>query len=367
MSETTLSNEFKLETIYLIGWNVIQGKNSYQLEFFRSISENFKVLVTSSNEYFNLQKRRYPEQFVLLKKNPVARFIQVIKLYLILKRPSISIIAPSGRFAFVYFVISKIFSIRTIAVEWGDLYEIEERRFLTKFFYLRLMRRVDYVWYKEPYMRKMLLKKGIDRLHYLPNACPLQLQPRLSDENLDFDFLWMNRNVTSRYPELLLRALVDLARIREFRCLMMGLYNSELEVNAWLNKMGFSRSELEGLGIFLKPFGDPTEFLENSKYFVFFGDHIFGNNSLLEAMSRGLVPLVNASEGVHEVVIDGVSGLHCALDIDDMKSKLEYLMDLDSISYSNLSAQCMHVVRSSFNVNLWQERAKKLLKDCVDS
>jgi glycosyltransferase involved in cell wall biosynthesis len=367
VSESKLSNEFKLETIHLIGWNVIQSKNSYQLEFLRSISENFKVLVTSSNEYFISQKTRYPDQFILLKKNPLARFIQVLNLYLIVKKPSISIIAPSGRFAFVYLILCKIFSVRTIAVEWGDLYEIEERRFLTKFFYLRLMRRANYVWYKEPYMRKMLLEKGISKLCYLPNACPLQSQPCLSDKDLDFDFLWMNRNVTSRYPELLLHALVDLARIREFRCLIMGLYNSELELNNWLNKMGFSSTELEGLGIFLKPFGDPTEFLGNSKFFVLFGDHIFGNNALLEAMSMGLVPLVNVSEGVDEVVLDGISGVHCALDIDDIKSKLEFLMDLDSISYSNFSAQSMQIVRSSFNTSLWQERAKKLLKDCVNS
>jgi glycosyltransferase involved in cell wall biosynthesis len=367
VSQTRLSNELKLETIHLIGWNVIQGKNSYQLEYFRSISENFKILVTSSNEYFISQKTRYPDQFILLKKNSLARLIQVLKLYLIVKRPSISIIAPSGRFAIVYLILCKIFSVRTIAIEWGDLYEIEERRFLTKFFYLRLMRRADYVWYKEPYMRKMLLENGVINLHYVPNACALQSQPRLSDENLDFDFLWMNRNVTSRYPELLLNALVDLARIREFRCMIMGLYNSELELNSWLNKMGFSIKELEGLGIFLKPFGDPTECLENSKFFVLLGDHIFGNNALLEAMSMGLVPLVSVSEGVDEIVLDGVSGFHCALDIEDLKSKLEFLLDLDNCNYNDLSAQCMQIVRSSFNINLWQEQAKKMLKDCVDS
>ena len=367
MSEKTLSNDFNLEAIHLIGWNVVQSKNSYQLEFFRSIAENFKVLVTSSNEYFNSQKTRYPDQFILLKKNPIGRFMQVLKLYVMVNKPSISIIAPSGRFAFVYLVLCKIFSVRTIAVEWGDLYEIEERRFLTKFFYLRLMRRADFVWYKEPYMRKMLSENGIIKLHYLPNACPLQSQPRLSHENLNFDFLWMNRNVTSRYPELLLHALVDLARIREFRCLIMGLYNSELELNNWLNKMGFSSTELEGLGIFLKPFGDPTEFLQNSKFFVLLGDHIFGNNALLEAMSVGLVPLVNVSEGVDEIVLDGVSGLQCALDIHDVKSKLEFLLDLDITNYSNLSAQSMQIVRSRFNTNLWQEKAKKLLEDCVDS
>ncbi len=366
MNKRISGNELKIETILLIGWNVVQRKNSYQLEFFRSIAENFKVLVTSSNEYFISQKSKYPDQFTLLKRNPLGRFMQVLKLYVTVKKPSISIIAPSGRFAFVYFVLCKMFSVRTIAVEWGDLYEIEERSFVTKFFYLRLMRRVDIVWYKEPYMRKMLSEHGINNLYYLPNASPLQPKPRISDENLNFDFLWMNRNVTSRYPELLLYALVDLARVREFRCLIMGLYNSELELNNWVNGMGFSIAELEGLGIFLKPFGDPTKSLQNSKFFVLLGDHIFGNNALLEAMSVGLVPLVNASEGVDEIVLDGVSGLHCALAIQDVKSKLEILLDLDYMKYNNLSVQSMQIVQSTFNTKLWQEKAKKLLEDCVD-
>jgi glycosyltransferase involved in cell wall biosynthesis len=147
----------------------------------------------------------------------------------------------------------------------------------------------------------------------------------------------------------------------------MGLYNSELELDKWLSKMGFSITELQGLGIFLKPFGDPTEFLQNSKFFVLLGDHIFGNNALLEAMSMGLVPLVNVSEGVDEIVLDGVSGLHCALDIRDVKLKLEFLLDMDINNYNNLSAQCMQMVRLSFNTNLWQEKAKKLLKDCLNS
>jgi glycosyltransferase involved in cell wall biosynthesis len=366
VSETTLSNKLKLETIHLIGWNVVQSKNSYQLEFFRSNAENFKVLVTSSNEFFISQKTRYPSEFILLKKSPLGRFIQVLKLYVTVTRPSVSIIAPSGRFAFVYLVLCKMFSVRTIAVEWGDLYEIEERKFLTKFFYLKLMRRVDFVWYKEPYMRKMLIENGVGNLHYLPNACPLQSQPRLTDKSLSYDFLWMNRNVTSRYPELLLNSLVDLADTREFRCLIMGLYNSELELNNWLSKMGFSRTELERLGIFLAPFGDPVECLQNSKFFVLLGDHIFGNNALLEAMSMGLVPLVNVSEGVDEIVRDGVSGLHCSLDIHDVKLKLEFLLDLEINSYNDLSAHCRQIVRSSFNTNLWQEKAKNLLKDCVN-
>ncbi len=367
MSETALSNELKLETIHLIGWNVVQSKNSYQLEFFRSIAENFKVLVTSSNEFFISQKTRYPREFMLLKKNPLRRLIQVLKLYVTVTRPSVSIIAPSGRFAFVYLVLCKMFSVRTIAVEWGDLYEIEERKFLTKFFYLRLMRRVDFVWYKEPYMRKMLTENGVGNLHYLPNACPLQSQPRLTNKNLSFDFLWMNRNVTSRYPELLLNSLVDLANTREFRCMIMGLYNSELELDNWLCKTGYSRTELARLGIFLAPFGDPAEYLQNSKFFVLLGDHVFGNNALLEAMSMGLVPLVNVSDGVDEIVRDGVTGLHCSLDVHDVKLKLEFLLNLDINNYNDLSGHCRQIVRSSFNTNLWQENAKKLLKDCVNS
>ncbi len=366
MKRKILRDEFKIRTILLIGWNEVQSKNSYQLDFFRSIAENFKVLVTSSNKYFISQKKKYPNQFTLLKKTPLGRFMQVLQLYVTVKRPSISIIAPSGRFAIVYLVLCKMFSVRTIGVEWGDVYEIKERDFFTKFFYLRLLKRVDIVWYKEPYMRKMLLENGIRNLYYLPNACALQSNRRLSDESLKFDFLWINRNVTSRYPDLLLDALVDLARIRKFKCLIMGLYNSELELNNWLNKGGYSRKELEGLGIFLKPFGDPKEFLQNSKFFVLLGDHVFGNNALLESMSMGLVPLVNVCEGVDEIVLDGVSGLQCVLDIHDVKSKLEFFLNLDISHYNNLSTQSKAIVLSKFNTKLWEEGAKKLLEDCVD-
>lgn len=358
-----MKNLSGFNSLFVVGWSAIQEKNSYQINHFRSVCVNFKVFVTTQTVFFQDQKKAFPNEFLLLHGNFLMRLFQVRLSFSKAKKPAAIFVAPAGRFAITYLLLAKIYGIKIIAIEWGDLYEIDERDFITRLFYLKIMRFADIVWFKEPYMKELLLKNNVSSVFYLPNSVPLNMNSQLSKGIKDFDFIWANRNITSRYPELLIKSLVDLSLYRRISCVFIGLFSSEQEIENWLLDINYTRFDLEKIGITFKPYGDAKEFFLRSRFFVLLADHVFGNNSLLEAMSIGLVPLVNGSEGVQELVVPQMSGNVCELDVESIKSNIAQMLDLTDEERQSLALNAHAIVKAHFGVQKWENQASLMLKD----
>ena len=361
-----MKDSFHFSSLFVIGWSAIQEKHSYQVNHFRNICQSFKVCVTTQTEYFQAEKNTFPKEFILLHKNFLMRFFQVRSLFSKSKKPAAIFVAPAGRFAVVYVFLAKLYRIKITAIEWGDLYEIHERDFVTRFFYLRIMRCADIVWYKEPYMKELLLKNKISKLFYLPNSVPSNLNWQVSSEKKEFDFIWANRNITTRYPELLIKSLVDLSLERRISCVFIGLFNSDKEIDDWLYGIGYHRLELDQIGIKFKPFGDINDWILKSRFFVLLADHVFGNNSLLESMSAGLVPLVNRVEGVQKIVIPLTSGFLTELNSEDLKANISQMLNLSEEDYQTLVLRGRAIIESGFGIQKWQSEANFMLKGLKD-
>ncbi len=358
-----MKDSFDFNSLFVVGWSAIQEKNSYQLNHFRNQCEFFKVFVTTQTAFFQAQKKVFPNEFLLLHKNFIIRLFQIRRFCVQAKKPAAILVAPAGRFAVVYLVLAKLYKIRVIAIEWGDLYEIHERDFITRLFYLRIMRYADVVWYKEPYMKELLLRNNVTRVFYLPNSVPLDLNWQINKETKEFDFIWANRNITTRYPELFIKSLVDLSVDRRISCMFIGLFNSEKEIDDWLFDINYDRFDLEKIGITFKPFGEIKDFFFKSRFFVLLADHVFGNNSLLEAMSLGLVPLVNDAEGVQDLVVPQISGNVCELDIESIKANILHMLNLKDEERQTLALNAHATVDVHFGVQKWQSQANLMLKE----
>ena len=357
-----MKNSFHFNSLFVIGWSAIQEKHSYQLNHFRSACVYFKVFVTTQTDYLQSQKNSFPNEFFLLHKNFILRLLQVRSLFSKSKMPTAIFVAPAGRFAVAYALLAKLYRIKMVAIEWGDLYEIHERDFITRFFYLRIMRCADVVWYKEPYMRELLLKNNVSRMFYLPNSVPLNSNWQADKGIKDFDFIWANRNITTRYPELLIKSLTDLSLDRRITCLFIGLFNSEKEIDNWLSDIGYDRLGLEKIGIVFKPFGEIQDWFLKSRFFVLLADHVFGNNSLLESMSAGLVPLVNNVDGIQGTVIPHTSGFLTELNNEDLKANILQMLNLRDEEYQALSLKGRTLIETDFGIEKWQSEANFMLK-----
>ena len=361
-----MKNASYFNSLFVVGWNVIHEKNSYQIDYFRSACVSFKVFVTTQTAYFQIQKNAHPNEFFVLYRSAFRRFLQIRRFLSKAKKPMTILLAPSGRFAIVYVVLAKFYKIKIVAIEWGDLYEIDERHYITKFFYLRIMRCADVVWYKEPYMRDLLLRNNVDKLFYLPNSVSLDSNWRDDTETKSFDFIWANRHITSRYPELLITSLVDLSLDRRINCMFIGLFNTEQEIDCWLSDIGHVRSNLEEIGIVFKPFSETKEWISRSRFFVLLADHVFGNNSLLETISSGLVPLVNNVEGIQDLVTPHISGFLCDLSIESLKANILYMLDLSDEEHRTLALNGRTTIESSFDIQRWQSKANLMFKGLHD-
>ena len=357
-----MKNSFDFNSLFVVGWSAIQEKNSYQINHFRSACVDFKVFVTTQTDYFQSQKNSFPNEFLLLHKNFISRLLQVCSLFSKSKMPTAIFVAPAVRFAIVYVLLAKLYRMKIVAIEWGDLYEIHERDFITRFFYLRIMRCADVVWYKEPYMKELLLENNCSKVFYLPNSVPLNSNRQSGNETKEFDFIWANRNITTRYPELLLKSLIDLSLDRRITCLFIGLFNSEKEIDDWLFDIGYVRLDLEIIGITFKPFGETKDWILKSRFFVLLADHVFGNNSLLESMSAGLVPLVNRVDGIQRTVIPHASGFLTELNSEDLKANILQMLNLRDEEYQTLSLRARTIIEAGFGIEKWQSEANFMLK-----
>jgi len=357
-----VKNSFHFNSLFVIGWSAIQEKHSYQLNHFRSACVSFKVFVTTQTDYFQAQKNSFPNEFFLLHKNFVLRLLQVCSFFNSSERPTAIFLAPAGRFAVAYALLAKLYRMKIVAIEWGDLYEIHERDFITRFFYLRIMRRADVVWFKEPYMKELLLKNNCSKVFYIPNSVPLNSNWQAGNETKEFDFIWANRNITTRYPELFIKSLIDLSSDRRVTCLFIGLFKSEKEIDDWLFDIGYVRLDLERVGITFKPFGEIKDWILKSRFFVLLADHVFGNNSLLESMSAGLVPLVNRVDGIQGTVIPHISGFLTELNNEDLKANILEMLNLKDEEYQALSLKGRTLIETDFGIEKWQSEVDFMLK-----
>ena len=72
---------------------------------------------------------------------------------------------------------------------------------------------------------------------------------------------------------------------------------------------------------------NPTFYYENACMFVLLADLLYLNFSLIEAMERGVPPIIANVEDADKIVTDGYDGLLCSQNEHDLAKKIIYLLD----------------------------------------
>ncbi|MDB4795765.1 glycosyltransferase, partial [Verrucomicrobia bacterium] len=84
--------------------------------------------------------------------------------------------------------------------------------------------------------------------------------------------------------------------------------------------------------VLVKDFTRETEqYFENSKIFVLPADIVFCNFALLEAMMRGLTPVISNVEGANIIVENNKSGLIRAINAEEFANAIIYLLQNDQL------------------------------------
>jgi glycosyltransferase involved in cell wall biosynthesis len=221
---------------------------------------------------------------------------------------------------------AKLMHLPVVVICRGELYYWEKKQnvkrasFLVRWSFNRILRLADLVVYKETYMPR-LLKQICPRTprYFWHNGVPLGPEPPL--ERQEDIVLFLNFFKPWRNIDLLIKAAgLVRSRVPSATFLLVGKgshlaasrnRNNDIQEYEDGLERAIDDAGLRGTMVTL-PFADqPSSFYAKAKVYVLPADLIYCNNALLEAMERGVPPVVSDEKDpdARLIVEDGVSGL----------------------------------------------------------
>ena len=340
----------KKENILILGIDTISKKNTYQIKACNELNYNVKVFsndrLNKSNEYL----KEHNDHF-LLKKSFFPRLLQVL-IYLIKNHQSIHHVEfyPGGRFVYVYLLLSKVFKLKTVTVERGELLFWSQRNRYEKFMLKFIYNLTDLVWYREPYMLSILDQIKVKNKFFVHNCCDLPEKfPNLTEK--DIDFLWVNRIIPERKVEWVFQFL---SNHENFSTTIIGNLNDDNRVKEFFDTHPNSKIKIE-------KYIDPEPYYQRARFFLLPADVVFANNALLEAMSYGLIPLVSNVSGAEMIVNHLESGYIFDHTYDGFKKAVDWAMNISKKEYDHISASAKKKIQSVFSYQKYKQEYKKMI------
>ena len=328
-------NRLQIDVIHHLGYCAMFFSNQYikHAETYFSKNDIYEQLLPS----FFL---RLKQVFTLFKKH--ASNIHHAEIY------------PGGRYSFIYLILAKFFKISVICVERGDLlyYKKGGYDFFTRFSMWVCYRFSTIVWYREPYMKPILDTIGVKKSLFIHNAvAEIDNQSIKKFQEKDIHFLWLNRLIPERESGWFIDIL-NKSIFNETNNILAGLLNNTLYSKDQEYVIKNAPTNLQ-----LLYFVDNPSFLFNrAKFFVLPAKIVFANNSLLEAMSFGVVPIITKGSGYELIVEEGVNGIIANNNRESFEYAMKRAMEMKCEEYEQMSFAATMFIKENFST-------KKYLND----
>lgn len=299
-----------------------------------------------------------PHRLIRLESHPLRRFRQV-RAYLTLNRDTLHHVEvyPGGRFAWLYVREARRLGIPALTVERGDLVSYESSSRMLRMSMRRCYRDADLVWYREPYQGRVLAQIGARRTAFLPNAVPVM---PVSQAPRTLDFLWVNRVIPERRADWFRDALASPELGGQTGAVVGVLDEAGLEPRARQMQAALRDAPATLQAV---PYCDPAPWYDRARFFVLPATIVYANFALLEAMARGLVPIVSDVEGAREIITDGVSGMLFPHSAGGLLAAMVRASRLTDAEYAAMSAAARSAIIERFSVSNWCVRLASLYQD----
>ena len=343
--------------VVIFGLDTFAKKNTYQLKCV--IKNNFELIVFTNDTLKSSQKFINKENLFILEKKFFSRMWQIF-IFLIKNSKHIHHIEiyPGGRFSIFYLLMSKLFKLKTIVVERGDLLYWEQYNSLYKFFLKKLYKKGNAVWYREPYMKKILTKFGVKQLFFLHNCIEVK------DNNLpkfferDIDFLWVNRFISERK----IKWVINIAKkMPDKKFVLIGYMKNTSNSDIKKNQLLLDNLDLEN--VVVCDYQNPFEYYKRAKFFLLPSDIVFLNNALLEAMSFGCIPIISDVEGSNEIVKDGYDGFIFEHNYRFFEEKIKSIIKNEKkLNFDTIMYNTFKKVKEKFSCDNWCNKYINFIK-----
>jgi glycosyltransferase involved in cell wall biosynthesis len=248
---------------------------------------------------------------------------------------------------FVYAICCRAIGINLIGVCTGaEILHYGNRSLVFRVLAKWSLRLCSKVVYKEPYMPTIIEKFSLVKHQNL-----ISVKNGVFDRGLDVDkkkknqilFLnsfkkWRNIDVSIHAIKLVKKSGVNI------RFDFIGA--RDLEEYRYAQSFALEHDVFEEVGIHYFS-NDVNSWYKKSSIFVLVADHVYANNSLLEAMAAGCVPIVSDVSLASEIVLDGVNGFVVPLgDYAALADRLKRLVTEDNLASQMAVAARAHVLKN---------------------
>lgn len=189
---------------------------------------------------------------------------------------------------------------------------------------------------------------GAERVHRIANGV---VMPEIEDRNAHVDtseirFVYMGRLDREKALDLMIRGFAALPATAAARLVLVGEGPKQRELETLAGELGVaSRVDFTGR------LDDVAPALRAADFYLSTSLSEGMSNSLLEAMSYGVVPIVSRVSGVEDMVSEGGSGfLFEAGDIDGFRAALTRALALDDPAYARMSRAARAVLAARFSM-----------------
>lgn len=344
----------KNQKVLVIGLDKFLRKNRLQLEVLGDLGWTYTVITGDTSENYDefFTGLDVNHEIVKRKENVLSRVLQLVRVL------STDIhhveLYVAGRATIIFLFLLKIKRKTVVVIERGDIGLMENYSSFMRLGMRYAYRVADQVWFKEPYMLEKLREYRSKNVYFLPNAT--NLVDEIATER-EIDFLWANRMLESRSPHLLIDVM-QAGDLQDFKCLLVGFQTTTIEDN-------YSEYEKSMLlrtssNTEVRSWTDPDPYMRKSKFFVMFGDKIFGNNALLESMARGTVPIVSESTGIDRLIVHGENGFITGSDYDEIKRCLLLAATMSNSDWKKMSDNARRTIEIRYSPEVWAGDALRL-------
>jgi glycosyltransferase involved in cell wall biosynthesis len=329
--------------------DTVAAKNKLQTEAINQYGFDATFFVYKYNEKSNEFLGKRNKQVQLTKK----WLPHIYQAFLFLKENRKNIhhleIYAGGALSFIYLLLGKMFNLKSICVERGDLLYFRKGGYnpLMRFSMWFCYKFSSVVWYRELYMKPMLEKVGAKNLFFLHNAIetpnPVKGESLIGNDK-DITFLWLNRVIPERKWDWFINALKKEDLKNTINYLVGILPGSKYKTEQETIKLN------KPCNLFLEEYsGDPSQYYKRAKFFVLPADVVFANHALLEAMSYGVVPLVSKVQGSELIVDEGKNGFIFQHDEESFIEAIMGAFNLDDETYLRYSKEARKKIASEFS------------------
>lgn len=361
-STTGILEQGILMRVLIVGLDTFARKNKLQIKLGSERNYSFDVLC-------NDRRGESEREFEAFKKNGSKLFCTsngnlrkvLLFLYLLFKNNYHHVeLYPGGRLGFFYSIVLWLSRSRFLVIERGDIGCIKDYGRLVRFSLITAYKLSAGVIYKETYMKDLLVSFGAKNLYFLPNCVELVDSQFLHSGNERSDFLWVNRIIKQRKANWLVRSFKS-HELSGFRLDVVGFKDLSEDVSS-MSPLELELSRIKSESTRFYALQEPFRFYQKSRFFCLPSEIVFGNNSLLEAMSYGLVPIVTRSPGIELIIRDGENGIVTELTEKDYFAGLVRASLMAPDEVERMSNAAMMTVKESFSVGQWIDKLETIYR-----